>query len=85
MAWLTEAQALLAAKERDTIPDDLTVVDTLVKEHLEFHEELAQKNKDADRLTKIPVTDREKKKSLSGRYVLMYKLLHTFSLNIFTA
>ena len=34
LAWLTEAQALLAAKEKDPIPEDLTVVDALVKEHL---------------------------------------------------
>ena len=34
LAILTEAQALLATKEKDTIPEDLTVVDALVKEHL---------------------------------------------------
>ena len=34
LAWLTDAQALLATKERDPIPDDLKVVETLYKEHL---------------------------------------------------
>lgn len=34
LAWLTDAQVLLATKERDPIPDDLAVVDTLVKEHV---------------------------------------------------
>ena len=34
LAWLTEAQALLTAKEKDPIPEDLTVVEALVKEHL---------------------------------------------------
>ncbi|GFN99916.1 microtubule-actin cross-linking factor 1, isoforms 1/2/3/5 [Plakobranchus ocellatus] len=34
LAWLTDAQALLATKERDPIPDDLKVVETLLKEHL---------------------------------------------------
>jgi hypothetical protein len=29
-----EAQALLATKEKDPIPEDLTVVEALVKEHL---------------------------------------------------
>lgn len=34
LTWLTEAHALLTAKEKDPIPDDLTVVEVLVKEHL---------------------------------------------------
>ena len=34
LALLTEAQALLATKEKDPIPEDLTVVEALVKEHL---------------------------------------------------
>ena len=34
LAWLTEAHALLAAKAKDPVPDDLTVVEALVKEHL---------------------------------------------------
>ncbi|CAG5119095.1 unnamed protein product, partial [Candidula unifasciata] len=34
LAWLTDAQALLATKERDPIPDDLKVVEALLKEHL---------------------------------------------------
>lgn len=34
LAWLTEAQALLATKEKDIIPEDLTVVEALFKEHL---------------------------------------------------
>ena len=34
LAWLTEAQALLTAKEKDLIPEDLHVVEDLVKEHL---------------------------------------------------
>ncbi|XP_067685972.1 microtubule-actin cross-linking factor 1, isoforms 6/7-like isoform X1 [Haliotis asinina] len=53
LAWLTDAQALLSTKERDPIPDDLKVVETLLKEHLEFHEEVTSKNADAERLTKL--------------------------------
>lgn len=34
LAWLTDAQALLATKEHDPIPDDIKVVETLLKEHL---------------------------------------------------
>lgn len=34
LTWLTEAHALLTAKEKDPIPGDLTVVEVLVKEHL---------------------------------------------------
>ena len=34
LGWLSEAHALLAAKEKDEIPEDLLVVDALSKEHL---------------------------------------------------
>ena len=34
LAWLTEAQALLHTKTKDPIPEDLTVVEALVREHL---------------------------------------------------
>ena len=33
-AWLTEAHALMTAKDRDTVSDDLTVVESLLGEHL---------------------------------------------------
>ena len=33
LSWLTDAQVLLATKEKDPIPDDLGVVETLCKEH----------------------------------------------------
>jgi len=34
LTWLMEAHALLTAKEKDAVPDDLTVVETLMREHL---------------------------------------------------
>ena len=34
LAWLTEAQALLHTKTKDPIPEDLTVVEALIREHL---------------------------------------------------
>jgi len=33
MVWLNDCYVLLTAKDKDSIPDDLTVVDALVKEH----------------------------------------------------
>jgi len=33
MVWVNDCYILLTAKDRDSIPDDLTVVDALVKEH----------------------------------------------------
>jgi len=36
VSWLSEAQALLMAKDRDTISDDLTVVQALLQEHLVY-------------------------------------------------
>jgi len=34
LAWLTEAHALLTAKNKDAVSDDLTVVESLLNEHL---------------------------------------------------
>jgi len=34
LAWLTEAHALLSAKNKDAVSDDLTVVESLLNEHL---------------------------------------------------
>ena len=34
LTWLTEGHALLTAKERDAVPEDLTVVEALLREHL---------------------------------------------------
>ncbi|CAL1534640.1 unnamed protein product [Lymnaea stagnalis] len=65
LAWLTDAQALLATKERDPIPDDLKVVETLLKEHLEFHDEVTSKNNDAERLSKLVIS--ESKMSQQGK------------------
>ncbi|XP_053386476.1 dystonin-like isoform X4 [Mercenaria mercenaria] len=53
LSWLTDAQVLLSTKEKDPIPDDVGVVDTLCKEHAEFHEDINSKNADVERLTKI--------------------------------
>jgi len=44
---------LLSTKEKDPIPEDLSVVETLCKEHSDFHEEINIKNADVERLTKI--------------------------------
>ncbi|KAK6961833.1 microtubule-actin cross-linking factor 1-like isoform X1, partial [Biomphalaria glabrata] len=73
LAWLTDAQALLATKERDPIPDDLKVVETLLKEHLEFHEEVTSKNNDAERLSKL-VTSESKMAAQSKGYGSNMKL-----------
>ncbi|XP_052234757.1 dystonin-like isoform X4 [Dreissena polymorpha] len=53
LSWLTDAQVLLSTKEKDPIPDDLSVVETLCKEHAEFHNDITAKNNDVERLTKI--------------------------------
>lgn len=34
LTWLTEGHALLTAKEKDQVSDDLTVVEALLREHL---------------------------------------------------
>lgn len=72
LAWLTDAQVLLATKEKDPIPHDLNVVETLLKEHLELHEEVTSKNADVDRLTKIVTC--ESKLSQGRHYGSNWKL-----------
>uniref|UniRef100_A0A0L8H113 GAR domain-containing protein n=1 Tax=Octopus bimaculoides TaxID=37653 RepID=A0A0L8H113_OCTBM len=57
LAWLTDCQVLLATKEKDPIPEDIRVVETLLKEHQDLHEEITSKNADADRLTKIVTSE----------------------------
>ncbi|KAL3854347.1 hypothetical protein ACJMK2_013620 [Sinanodonta woodiana] len=57
LSWLTDAQVLLSTKEKDPIPEDLNVVETLVKEHNELHEEITSKNADVERLTKMATSD----------------------------
>ena len=34
LSWLTESHALLSTKMRDAIPDDLTIVESLLHEHM---------------------------------------------------
>ena len=34
LMWLTESHALLSTKMKDTLPDDLTVVEALLREHM---------------------------------------------------
>ena len=34
LTWVTEAHALLTAKDKDAVPDDLTVVESLLHQHL---------------------------------------------------
>ncbi|XP_076088399.1 microtubule-actin cross-linking factor 1, isoforms 6/7-like isoform X5 [Mytilus galloprovincialis] len=57
LAWMSEAYILLSTKERDPIPDDLNTVETLYKEHVEFHDDIGSKNGDVERLTKIIVAE----------------------------
>ncbi|GAB1607826.1 dystonin isoform X7 [Argonauta hians] len=72
LAWLTDCQVLLATKEKDPIPEDIQVVETLLKEHQELHEEVTSKNADADRLTKI--VSSESKLSQGRHYGSNWKL-----------
>ena len=69
LAWLTEAHALITTKERDPIPDDITVVDALVKEHLEFHDELSEHSKDVERVAQSSQASAKESKrgSIHGR------------------
>ena len=60
--------AIIAGKVNYTFSQDLTVVEALVKEHLEFHDELSQKNRDVDRLTKLSMTTRDGRRLLGTNY-----------------
>ncbi|CAH1789990.1 unnamed protein product, partial [Owenia fusiformis] len=70
LTWLSEAQTLLNAKEKDPIPEDLTIVEQLMKEHLEFHEDLATKSHDVDKVTKAPARESKKTKQYGSNWKL---------------
>lgn len=50
MDWLSDCHTLLTAKDKDSIPEDLTVVNALLNEHAEFHEELLAKTSEVEKL-----------------------------------
>ncbi|CAD5120159.1 DgyrCDS8736 [Dimorphilus gyrociliatus] len=56
LAWVSETQTFLATKEKDTIPQDLTVVEALLKEHMELHDELSMKQPEVEKATKLSVS-----------------------------
>lgn len=90
MSWLNDGHALLLMKEKDDLPNDLTVIEALGKEHLEFHEELINKSKDIDRIVKSftggvtssgtsPASGQSEKRAQSGRHAHLLKSSHANS------
>ncbi|XP_013386319.2 LOW QUALITY PROTEIN: microtubule-actin cross-linking factor 1, isoforms 1/2/3/5-like [Lingula anatina] len=67
LAWVTEAQALVSAKEKDPIPEDMTVVEALLKEHVEFHEDLVSKNTDVERIANMPIRGYKRRESKGAK------------------
>ncbi len=52
LAWLAIAEKTLVSLEAEPIPDDLPVVEGLIKEHQEFMEDLNKRTPEVDRVCK---------------------------------
>ena len=69
LAWLASAEKTLTALEAEPLPDDLPVVEGLIKDHQEFMEDMAKRQPEVDRVcktkpaTRINATAKERKPS----------------------
>lgn len=52
LAWLAIAEKTLTSLEAEPIPDELPVVEGLIKEHQEFMEDMAKRTPEVDRVCK---------------------------------
>lgn len=52
LAWLASTEKTLFALEAEPIPDDLPIVEGLIKDHQEFMEDMAKRQPDVDRVCK---------------------------------
>ena len=52
LAWLASAENTLTTLEAEPLPDDLPVVEGLIKDHQEFMEDMAKRQPEVDRVCK---------------------------------
>ncbi|KAK7099742.1 hypothetical protein V1264_022800 [Littorina saxatilis] len=52
LAWLNGAEVTLTDREQQPIPEDMTVIQDLLKEHQDFQNEMSSRQPDVDRLIK---------------------------------
>ncbi|XP_067934591.1 microtubule-actin cross-linking factor 1, isoforms 6/7-like isoform X2 [Watersipora subatra] len=51
LTYLSDAEVLLLTKEEDETPEDMALVEDLLKQHMEFHDELQEKGKEVEKFT----------------------------------
>ncbi|XP_074648651.1 uncharacterized protein LOC141904089 [Tubulanus polymorphus] len=54
LQWLADSHNVIVNREKATSLNSLEKVEMLVREHMDFHEELTNKGKETDRVTKLP-------------------------------
>ncbi|XP_046442953.1 dystonin-like isoform X8 [Daphnia pulex] len=52
LAWLSTAEKTLITLEAETLPDDLPIIEGLIKDHQEFMEDMAKRQPEVDRVCK---------------------------------
>jgi hypothetical protein len=58
-AWLSIAEKTLVTLEAEPLPDDLTILEVLVKDHQDFMEDMAKRQPEMDRFCRTKTPDRE--------------------------
>jgi succinate dehydrogenase/fumarate reductase-like Fe-S protein len=52
LAWLSIAEKTLITLEAEPLPDDLPIIEGLIKDHQEFMEDMAKRQPEVDRVCK---------------------------------
>lgn len=52
LAWLATAERTLVSLEAEPLPDDLPIIEGLIKDHQEFMEDMAKRQPEVDRVCK---------------------------------
>ena len=72
LAWLNGAEVQLSDLERQPIPEDMAVIQELLKDHQDFQNEMSSKQPDVDRLIKA---DKRRTSSVSAEPVSQIPVL----------
>ena len=58
-AWLSIAEKTILTLEAEPLPDDLAILEVLVKDHQDFMEDMAKRQPEMDRFCRTKTPDRE--------------------------
>ena len=80
MTWLTTAEETLKSLETSSVPDDLSTVEGLIREHKAFMEDTAKRQSEVDRVCMIKQLagiNALNKDCKTSRYKLNWSVLRT--------